>query len=226
MRARCWTRGKSQVVKPSPSVSLLSKPVDDVPDGSLRELRAQAAHCRACPLWKGATQTVFGEGPARARMVLVGEQPGAQEDLAGRPFVGPAGKLLDRALEEAGLDRDEVYLTNVVKHFKYEERGKVRLHKRASAMEQARCRRWLAAELDRLTPRCMVGLGLMAAQTLFGNDFRIITCRGIVRTLDDGVVGLGTWHPSAVLRMRSTNDRERAYGQLVTDLRACVKLLA
>jgi DNA polymerase len=196
----------------------LAKPVDHVPAGSLTTLRREAADCRDCPLWRHATQTVFGKGPAHAAAMLIGEQPGAQEDLAGEPFVGPAGQLLDRAMAEAGLDRKALYLTNTVKHFKYETRGKARLHKRANAAEQAACRQWLAAELDRVQPRLVVGLGAMAAQTLFGNGFRISRQRGQWRELDTQARGLATWHPSAVLRMPREERRQQAYLELVTDL--------
>ncbi|HJW07621.1 MAG TPA: UdgX family uracil-DNA binding protein [Rhodanobacter sp.] len=204
----------------------LAKPVEQVPAGSLAALRRMAADCRACPLWRHATQTVFGRGPEHAAAMLIGEQPGAQEDLAGEPFVGPAGQLLDRALAEAGLDRRTLYLTNTVKHFKYETRGKVRLHKRANATEQAACRQWLAAELARVQPRVAVGLGAMAAQTLFGKDFRISAERGQWRELGPQTRGLATWHPSAVLRTPREARRREAYAELVTDLREVAAALA
>ncbi|EIL99288.1 uracil-DNA glycosylase [Rhodanobacter thiooxydans] len=204
----------------------LAKPVEHVPAGNLATLRRMAADCRACPLWRQATQIVFGRGPAHAAAMLIGEQPGAQEDLAGEPFVGPAGQLLDRALAEAGLDRSTLYLTNTVKHFKYELRGKVRLHKRANATEQAACRHWLAAELARVQPRLVIGLGAMAAQTLFGKDFRIGSERGRWRELGPQARGLATWHPSAVLRTPREARRHEAYAELVTDLRAVAAALA
>lgn len=203
----------------------LAKPVTQVPPGSLTSVRRQAAACRDCPLWRHATRTVFGEGPANAAAMLIGEQPGAQEDLAGKPFVGPAGNLLERAMAEAGLDRRAVYLTNTVKHFKYELRGTARLHKRANAAEQAACRQWLAAELARVQPRLVVGLGAMAAQTLFGNAFRISTQRGQWHDLGDAR-GLATWHPSAVLRMPHKERRREAYAELVTDLHELATALA
>ena len=156
----------------------LAKPVDEIPTRRLATLRREARNCRRCPLWRPATQTVFGVGPAAARMLLVGEQPGNQEDLEGLPFVGPAGILLRELLDEAGIDVATVYLTNTVKHFKFERRGKLRLHKRAPASEQAACRPWLAAELDRLRPEVVVALGAMAAQTLFGSGFRVTVERG------------------------------------------------
>jgi uracil-DNA glycosylase len=195
----------------------LAKPVTQIPDGDLATLRREARDCRACSLWKHATQTVFGAGPDDARVMLIGEQPGLQEDLQGLPFVGPAGQLLDRALDEAGVARGALYLTHTVKHFKYELRGKVRLHTRANAAQQAACRMWLAAELARLEPRIVVALGAMAAQTLFGSTFSITRERGSWRRLGPDTEGFATWHPSAVLR---TPDEERAsmYRQLVQDL--------
>lgn len=204
----------------------LAKPVGDVPTGGLTTLRRKAAGCRECPLWRHATQTVFGRGPAHAAAMLIGEQPGAQEDLAGEPFVGPAGQLLDRAMAEAGLDRQALYLTNTVKHFKYETRGEAKLHKRANAAEQAACRQWLAAELAWVQPRLVVGLGAMAAQTLFGNAFRISAQRGQWRELDTQVRGFATWHPSAVLRMPHKERRRGPYMELVADLHEVALALA
>jgi len=197
----------------------LAKPVTEVPVGSLSALRREAAGCRRCPLWRYATQTVFGTGRARARLMLIGEQPGNHEDLQGRPFVGPAGALLDDALAAAGIDRDELYVTNTVKHFKFERSGKVRIHKRASASEQAACRPWLAAEMLRVRPEFVVALGAMAAQTLFGAAFRISRERGTWQALVDGRPALATWHPSAVLRARPP-DRQRARDELFADLAA------
>jgi uracil-DNA glycosylase family protein len=195
----------------------LAKPVVDVLAGSLASLRREARGCRRCPLWRYGTQTVFGLGPARAAMMLVGEQPGAQEDTAGEPFVGPAGGLLRESLADAGIDPSRLYLTNTVKHFKFEQRGKARLHKRANAAEQAACRPWLAAELDRVRPRVIVALGAMAAQTLFGNAFRLTRERGQWHELGQGSRAVATWHPSAILRMRGP-DREDARRQLLADL--------
>jgi DNA polymerase len=198
----------------------LAKPVHEVPAGTLTTLRRKARDCHACPLWRYGTQTVFGQGPAGAQVMLIGEQPGLHEDREGVPFVGPAGQLLDRALGEAGLDRAMLYLTNTVKHFKYETRGTAKLHKRANAAEQAACRMWLAAELLRVKPKLVVGLGAMAAQTMFGNAFRITAERGVWRPLGDEVRGLATWHPSAVLRMPEEEKRHQAFDELVADLRA------
>lgn len=207
--------------KPLQAANPLAKPVAFVPPGSLAVLRAAAADCTACPLFRNATQTVFGEGPARARVVLIGEQPGAREDETGHPFVGPAGLLLDELLEAAGLSRDRVYATNAVKHFKWEPRGKVRLHKRANAAEQAACRPWLAAELLRIKPRFVVALGAMAAQAVFGNAFRISRERGQWR--DAGAYrAIASWHPSAILRMREP-ERGAAKAQLLADLKLVAK---
>jgi uracil-DNA glycosylase len=207
------------------SKSLLAKPVPEIPDGSIATLRRKARHCRACPLWKRATQTVFGTGPVDARVLMIGEQPGLQEDQQGLPFVGPAGKLLDRALADAHLERATLYLTNTVKHFKYEQRGKVRLHKRANAAEQAACRMWLAAELARIQPRLVVALGAMAAQTLFGSTFSIIRNRGRWQRLGPDTEGFATWHPAAILRAPERRSAE-LYRQLVEDLAEITKALA
>ena len=210
---------------PNPFGVPLAKPVGEVPDGTLTTLRRKARDCHACPLWRYGTQTVFGQGPGAAQVMLIGEQPGLQEDREGVPFVGPAGQLLDRALGEAGLDRSTLYLTNTVKHFKYETRGTAKLHKRANAAEQAACRMWLAAELLRVKPRLVVGLGAMAAQTMFGNAFRITRERGVWRSLGEGAQGLATWHPSAVLRMPEEEKRHAAFEELVADLREVAGML-
>lgn len=196
----------------------LGKPlVDKIPRGNLRTLERKARDCRNCQLWRPATRTVFGQGPADALAMLVGEQPGNQEDLAGAPFVGPSGNLLDRALEEAGLDRGQLYLTNTVKHFKFEQRGKARLHKRANAAEQEACRMWLAAEMLQLRPKVIVALGAMAAQTIFGRQFRVTRERGQWRELPPDAQGMASWHPSAVLRMPGDR-RQTGYWELVEDL--------
>jgi len=198
--------------------TLLAKPVGEVPGGSLATLRRKARGCRACPLWKPATQTVFGDGPADAEIMLIGEQPGLHEDMQGEPFVGPAGHVLDRALQEAGIEREALYLTNTVKHFKYAQRGTAKLHQRANAAEQAACRMWLAAELARVQPRIVIALGAMAAQTLFGATFRLTRRRGEWRVLGERVQAMATWHPSAILRGRDRKDA--MYRQLVADLRS------
>lgn len=190
------------------------KPVDD----GLAALRDAAAGCKRCALWKPATQTVFGEGPARARILVVGEQPGDAEDLAGRPFVGPSGRLFDRALGELGIDRKRLYVTNAVKHFKFERRGKVRLHKRPNPAEQRACRLWLEGELARVRPRIVVCLGAIAARNVFGTKFGLMRQRGIWQALPGGRMGFATLHPSAVLRQRGSDAREAAYRGLVADL--------
>jgi DNA polymerase len=189
----------------------------DVPTrGGLEALRRAAAACQGCGLYRDATQTVFGAGPADARMMLVGEQPGDREDLAGEPFVGPAGMLLDRALGEAGIDRDEVYVTNAVKHFKFTlpARGKRRIHQKPNQGEVSACRPWLLAELDRVRPELVVCLGATAALALLGPDFRVTKQRGEI-VAAQGIPALATVHPSAVLR---APDREAAYRGLVADL--------
>lgn len=187
-------------------------------DGSLAALRQAAQACRACPLWEPATQTVFGEGPEDARVLLLGEQPGDREDLSGRPFVGPAGKLLDRALAELGIDRAQVYLTNAVKHFRFERRGKVRLHRNPEASHVQACRGWLAGEIERVRPQVIVCLGGTAALALFGKDFRLMSQRGAWLTLDDGTRAFATVHPAWILRQPA--DRQAAaYDDWLDDLR-------
>jgi len=195
------------------------------PSGSLNELRALAKDCRRCDLWKPATQTVFGEGPAHATVMLIGEQPGDQEDLAGKPFVGPAGRLLDRALEAAGLSRETMYVTNTVKHFKFEPRGKVRLHKRADAAEQRACRPWLDGEIARVRPKIIVCLGSMAAGALLGSRFRLLEERGTWHDREDGSRVIATVHPSYLLRLPDAEARERGFADFVADLRRVAKAL-
>jgi DNA polymerase len=186
---------------------------------SLPALRNAAASCQGCPLYLRATQTVFGEGPARARVMFVGEQPGDMEDREGRPFVGPAGQLFDRALSEAGLARDEAYVTNAVKHFKFEQRGKARLHKRPKAGEIGACLPWLHAEIAAVKPEILVLLGATAGQALFGAQFRITQERGrpIASTLAELVIA--TAHPSAILRAPDAEARDKAFRELVNDLK-------
>jgi DNA polymerase len=185
---------------------------------ALLRVRDEAAECRRCDLYEHATQTVFGEGPAPARLMLVGEQPGDREDVDGHPFVGPAGRLLDRALDEAGLDRSQIYLTNVVKHFKWRGHGKVRLHQRPTAAEVAACRVWWEKEVALVEPEILCCLGATAAQAVLGRAFRVTRDRGSFRTLDSGVDATATVHPSAVLR--AGDDRDDAFAGLVADLRA------
>ena len=201
---------------------LARPPSQPPPSGTLKELRELASRCHDCPLWKHATQTVFGKGPVHASLMLVGEQPGLQEDEAGEPFVGPAGALLDRALKECGLERGDVYLTNVVKHFKYEQRGKQRLHKRANAAEQAICREWLAAELREVHPQRILALGVMAARAFFGTTFQLTMSHGRWFRLAGGIDAMATWHPSSVLRSINRDTHDHRYQQLVDDLRAFV----
>lgn len=193
---------------------------------SLPALRQAAAGCRACPLHKLGTQTVFGEGAERARVVLVGEQPGHEEDLAGRPFVGPAGRLLDRALGDAGIVRADAYVTNVVKHFKWTPKGKRRLHQRPNASEIEACRPWLDAELALLEPEVLVCLGATAAQALLGRSFRVTQQRGMALPSELARHVLATVHPSSILRSRSSEEREAAYAAFVADLRVVAKLLS
>ena len=185
----------------------------------LNALRAAAAQCRACPLWRSATCTVFGEGPAHAKIVIVGEQPGDQEDRRGQPFVGPAGQLLDRALVAAGVDRSAVYLTNAVKHFKWEPRGKRRLHQRPSAREVAACRPWLEAELATLRPELIVCLGATAAQSVLGRPVRVLSERGEKLPTEFGAPALITVHPSALLRLADGADPDVEFARFVDDLR-------
>jgi uracil-DNA glycosylase family protein len=186
---------------------------------SLDELRSRAAECRACDLWERATQTVFGEGKKDAPLMLVGEQPGNDEDLAGRPFVGPAGKLLGRALTEAGIERSAAYVTNVVKHFSWEARGKWRIHKKPSGREIAACRPWLDREISLVRPRVLVCLGATAAQALLGPRFLVSRDRGrfVPSSLAPHV--LATVHPSSILRAADEADRHAAFAQFVDDLR-------
>ncbi len=192
---------------------------------TLTSLKRAAAACEGCPLYREATQTVFGEGPADAQLVLVGETPGDQEDLQGRPFVGPAGRLLDEALIEAGLNRGEVYVTNAVKHFKWEPRGKRRLHKKPSAREMAACHPWLEAELQVLKPKVIVCLGATAAQALLGRAFRVSRQRGQRVMGPNGVDAVATHHPSAVLRAPDQAARHRMRKELAADLAIAAKLL-
>lgn len=191
---------------------------------TLRSLREAAAKCRACPLWKTGTQTVFGEGPTKAQVVVVGEQPGDQEDRASRPFIGPAGHLLDEALVAAGIDRDEVYVTNAVKHFKWEPAGKRRLHKKPSAREIAACRPWLNAEIATLRPDLVIALGATAAQTMMGPQFRVTRERGKRIAVPWAGAFIATIHPSAILRMPG-DDRKAALAEFVADLKVAAALL-
>jgi uracil-DNA glycosylase family protein len=196
------------------------------PDADLPALRRAAAHCTGCDLYKRASQTVFGEGPAEARMMLVGEQPGDQEDRQGRPFVGPAGEVLDHALAEVGLDRRQLYVTNAVKHFKWIARGKRRLHEKPSLADMEACRPWLEAELALVKPTVLVCLGATAAQTLFGPTFRVLKERGRPLSSRWAPHVVVTIHPSAVLRAPDPDAQEATYRTLVADLKLAAELLA
>ena len=189
-------------------------------------LRREASCCRACPLWKNATQTVFGEGPADADILFVGEQPGDREDREGHPFVGPAGRMLDRALEEAGVDRKRSYVTNAVKHFKFEPRGKLRLHKKPNAGEINVCKRWLFGEIDILKPRLVVALGATAVHSLAGRPAPIGKNRGTTLVLANRLAVFVTVHPSSLLRVPDGADRKAAYARFVDDMRAVRALSA
>ena len=192
---------------------------------TLPKLREAAAGCRGCRLWERGTQTVFGEGARGAEVMFVGEQPGDQEDLAGKPFVGPAGRILDQALEEAGIDRRLAYVTNVVKHFKWEPRGKRRIHQKPNWSEMAACRPWLDAELDVVGPEVLVCLGATAAQALIGRDFRVSRQRGELVESPLAPYMLATVHPSSILRQRDDASREAEYAAFVEDLRVVPPLL-
>jgi DNA polymerase len=192
---------------------------------TLEKLRAVAAACTACPLYKTGTQTVFGEGLSTARAIFLGEQPGDSEDKIGRPFVGPAGKLLDRALEEAGIDRKLVYVTNVVKHFKWTARGKRRLHEKPNAREIAACRPWLEAELAVLKPEVLVCLGATAAQALLGKSFKVTQMRGEILSHELAHAIMATVHPSSILRAPDEESRHREMELFVRDLRHIAPLL-
>jgi uracil-DNA glycosylase len=196
-----------------------------VPARTLTGLRKEAADCRACPLWESATQTVFGAGSARSAAMFVGEQPGDREDLAGAPFVGPAGRVLDDALVQAGIDRRAVYVTNAVKHFKWEPRGKRRIHAKPSWSELAACRPWLDAELAVVRPRVLVCLGATAAQSLLGRQFRVTKQRGEWLESDLAEHVTATIHPSAILRQRDDESRHAEMKAFVEDLKLVASVL-
>ncbi len=200
--------------------------MDLIPDTpTLPNLRDAAAGCRACELWERGTQTVFGEGSAGAEVMLVGEQPGDREDIEGHPFVGPAGRLLDRALDEAGIDRRAVYVTNVVKHFNWEPRGKRRIHKKPNAEHIRACRPWLDAELAAVKPKVVVCLGATAAQAIIGRTFRLTQHRGEVVETDLEPLVTATVHPSSILRAPDDRARREAMEAFVADLRAAARIL-
>jgi DNA polymerase len=191
----------------------------------LEELREAAAECTACPLYKNATQTVFGEGPDRAQIMFVGEQPGDSEDLAGHPFVGPAGKLLDRCIKEAGIDRRRAYVTNAVKHFKWVPRGTRRIHNKPNSMEIAACFPWLEAEIAAVKPKIVVALGATAAQALFGKAFRVTRERGKLVPSRFAPYAMATVHPSSLLRAPDEETRHREMRLFVEDLKKAAALL-
>ena len=192
---------------------------------TLPAFREAAAGCRGCPLWKLGTRTVFGEGPERARVLLVGEQPGHEEDLSGRPFVGPAGRLLEGALEEAGLAREETWVTNVVKHFKWEPRGKRRLHRSPNAKEVGACLPWLEKEIELVKPDVLVPMGATAAKALLGSAFRVSVERGHDVPSRWAAHTVATVHPSSILRQATSEDRARELARFTEDLRVVARLL-
>jgi uracil-DNA glycosylase family protein len=197
----------------------LSSPIDLIdPDASLEELRRAAQSCQGCDIWRRATQVVFGEGMSKAEVMFVGEQPGNREDLEGHPFVGPAGKLLDQALAAAGIDRERIYITNIVKHFNSTTRGKLRIHKKPNAEEIAACRPWLEAEIARVKPKVIVCLGATAAQALIGRDFRVSRMRGEMMKSALAPLITATVHPSSILRSRDEESRHSEMAQFVDDL--------
>jgi len=192
---------------------------------TLPKLREAAAGCKACELWKTGTQTVFGEGTRNAEILFVGEQPGDKEDLAGRPFVGPAGRVLDEGLDAAGIDRKLAYVTNAVKHFKWQGRGKRRIHRKPNAAELAACRPWLDAELAVVKPKVVVVLGATAAQALLGRQFRVTKQRGVPVESDLAPHVVATVHPSSILRQETDEDRAQAMREFVADLKVVANLL-
>jgi uracil-DNA glycosylase family protein len=195
------------------------------PDASLEQLRKAVQLCRGCDIWERATQAVFGEGPAGAEVMLVGEQPGNREDIEGHPFVGPAGKLLDEALAQAGIDRKRVYITNIVKHFNSTARGKLRIHKKPNADEIAACRPWLEAEIERVGPKVIVCLGATAAQALISRDFRVSRERGEMLKSPLAPLITATVHPSSILRSPDDESRDLAMGEFVEDLKKIARHL-
>jgi DNA polymerase len=191
-----------------------------VPDNpTIRKLQSAAAGCQACDLWKRGTQTVFGEGDSKARVMLIGEQPGDQEDIQGRPFVGPAGGILNKALEEAGIDREAVYVTNAVKHFKWEPRGKRRIHKKPNSLEITACKPWIEAEIQVVRPQVIVCLGATAAQALLGRQFKVSTQRGVWIDSPFAPFVMATVHPSSLLRAPDDETRRRETERFIRDLK-------
>jgi len=205
---------------------ILPAPKDLIePDASLKDLADAVQLCRGCDIWERATQAVLGEGAPGAEVMFVGEQPGNREDLEGRPFVGPAGQLLDRALEEAGIARSHVYITNVVKHFNSTSRGKLRIHKKPNAQEIAACRPWLEAEIERVRPKVIVCLGATAAQALISRDFRVSIQRGQMMKTSYGGLITATVHPSSILRAADDESRHEEMQRFIEDLRNIARRL-
>lgn len=213
------TEGRGRAKEDSTAAPLIP------PRPTMELLRHAARNCRACPLWKTGTQTVFGDGSYHAKVMFVGEQPGNDEDIAGKPFVGPAGKLLDNARVEAGINRDDVYVTNAVKHFKWEPKGKRRFHKKPNAREIAACRPWLEAELSVLKPRVLVCLGATAAQSLLGKDFRVSRRRGQLIDSPLAEKVMATVHPSSILRAPDDDARHAELEKFVADLKNVAKAI-
>ena len=211
------------MAKSKPSKHSAAELIPDRP--TLSSLRSAAADCKACDLWKLGTQTVFGEGRRRAKVMFIGEQPGNEEDLTGKPFVGPAGRLFDDALEEAGIDRSQTYVTNVVKHFKWEPRGKRRIHKKPNAEEIAACRPWLQAEIALIKPAVIVVLGATAAQTLLGPKFRVTKQRGEFLESDLAPYVMATVHPSSILRAPDDETRRLEHRRFVDDLKKLARVI-
>jgi DNA polymerase len=209
------------MLRKSPAPPDATEPASDI-----ETLREEAAGCRACHLWKNATQTVFGEGPQRAQIILVGEQPGDKEDVAGKPFVGPAGMMLDRALDEAGVDRKKVYVTNAVKHFKFVPRGKIRLHQKPNTPEIKACRQWYDRELASIKPDLVVAMGATAAQCVLGKITPINRNRGRLIDLPEGMKALVTVHPSYLLRLPDADARAQEYRRFVNDLKIAAEVLS
>jgi uracil-DNA glycosylase len=204
---------------------MVKKPTRSGAAAQLDGLRKRAAGCQDCPLWANATQTVFGEGNARARLMFVGEQPGDREDIEGHPFVGPAGRVLAQAMEDAGIDRARVYITNAVKHFKWEPRGKRRLHKTPAQREIEACYQWLQGEMDAVRPALIVALGATAAKTLLGPRFRITQSRGEVQHREGLPDVIATYHPSFLLRTMDRPEGEEIFRQFVADLRIAARYM-
>ncbi|TPN56310.1 UdgX family uracil-DNA binding protein [Mesorhizobium sp. B1-1-9] len=206
-----------------PRAELIS---DETDANSIPELREAAEGCRRCPLWRNATQTVFGEGPDNAKVIFVGEQPGDQEDLAGKPFVGPAGRVFDAILDDADVDRQKVYVTNAVKHFKFEPRGKRRIHSKPNAGEVQACRWWLDQEFELIKPHLAVALGATAALSLLGKATPVMKMRGQVIEREDGLRVFITIHPSFILRIREPADKEAERKRFLKDMREVKRLMA